>query len=406
MVGHAITFALSIVLARGLGVEGFEAFVVAAAAFVLMLNIAPLGLDKYAIRLLPALFESRDWGGAAGFVRFSVRRVVGASLTVMAVATLWILSAADAGSDRGRALLASVLSLPAAALVQLLAGVTGAAGGERRANLIARVGVPLCTLGLAGVALAAPIPFSGATAIACWGVSWVVAALWLRLESVRRLPAEALAARPLEDAGWGAQARVFWAYGIAMALMGQAGIVALEMLQPSASAVGAYGAAMSTAAAFVATVAATNGLYARQLSVLMERRDGPALQRLRRERLRWLLPLIAAFLATVFVFSGEILGLFRPEFVAEGIGPIRILAVGVSVTLVFALSPTYLKYRQRNRELSTIVAASAALQMVLLAGLVPRRGATGAAMAYALSTCVMYSAFAAMRYREMGRIGG
>jgi O-antigen/teichoic acid export membrane protein len=405
MVGHGITYVLSILFARGLGVDGFEAYVVAAAAFILMLHVAPLGLDKYAIRLLPALFERGDWARAAGFQRFAARRILRASALIMAAAMTWMVLQGTLGSPMGRALFASVVSLPAAALVQLLAGVLAAAGGEARANLAVRVAVPLCTLGFVGMVAATPTRFTGALAIACWGAAWMVVWMWLSIEAAQRQPPEALAAAPLEEPSWAAEARTFWVYGFAMALMGQAGVVALELLQPSAVAVGAYGAAMSTASTFVAAVAATNGLYARRISVLLERGDVGTLARLGRDRGRWLIPLLGVFVAVVSVFPAEILGLFRPEFIEIGVAPLRILAIAVSVTLLFALSPTYLKYLRRNRALFTVVLGSTALQIALLVWLVPRFGATGAAVAYAVSTTAAYAIFTAMRTGELRRLG-
>ncbi len=73
---------LSIVLARRLGVEGFEAYVVASAAFTMMIMFAPRGIDKYALRLLPALFERGDWERARGFLRFGLREILWTSIVV------------------------------------------------------------------------------------------------------------------------------------------------------------------------------------------------------------------------------------------------------------------------------------------------------------------------------------
>ena len=46
-------------------------------------------------------------------------------------------------------------------------------------------------------------------------------------------------------------------------------------------------------------------------------------------------------------------------------------------------------------------AVQRALQVLLLVLLVPRFGATGAAVAYAASMCGMYGAFALMAHREL-----
>jgi O-antigen/teichoic acid export membrane protein len=142
-------------------------------------------------------------------------------------------------------------------------------------------------------------------------------------------------------------------------------------------------------------------VYARRLSVLLEKREIANVLELRRERLRWLLPALVVFLVVTFVFSGELLALFRPEFAAQGVVPLRVLAVATAFSVLFALTPTYLKYRRRNRDTYVTVACAATAQGLLLLLLIPRLGATGAAIAYAISMCGMYSTFAWLSLREL-----
>jgi O-antigen/teichoic acid export membrane protein len=181
--------------------------------------------------------------------------------------------------------------------------------------------------------------------------------------------------------------------------MAQAGVIALDQLQPSSAAVGAYAAAMATASLALVLVTATNRAYARRLSIQLERQDFEAVVALRRQRLQWLAPVIAAFLLAVFIWARPLLALFRPEFVADGATPLRILALATAVSMLFALSPTYLKFKRRNRATFVTVACGAAVQVLLLLLLVPRLGATGAALAYAAATIGMYGAFALMAHR-------
>jgi|GEM_PF-2938396 len=102
-----------------------------------------------------------------------------------------------------------------------------------------------------------------------------------------------------------------------------------------------------------------------------------------------------------FAFTRELLMLFRPEFVNEGVVPLRLLAVATAFSVLFALAPTYLKYRQRDRATYVTVACAAVAQGILLLLLVPRLGATGAAIAYTISMCGMYGVFALMANREL-----
>jgi len=52
------------------------------------------------------------------------------------------------------------------------------------------------------------------------------------------------------------------------------------------------------------------------------------------------------------------------------------------------------------------VTAAAAFQVLLLALLIPPPGATGTAIAYAISMCGMYAAFAWMAHRELLQFKG
>ena len=100
----------------------------------------------------------------------------------------------------------------------------------------------------------------------------------------------------------------------------------------------------------------------------------------------------------------EILGLFRPEFVEDGITALYLLAITVTISLTFSLAPTYLKYRKLNRSITKIVAGAAAIQLILLVLLVPHFAATGAALAYAVSMCGMYGIFSWLAHRELRQL--
>jgi O-antigen/teichoic acid export membrane protein len=134
---------------------------------------------------------------------------------------------------------------------------------------------------------------------------------------------------------------------------------------------------------------------------LLEQQNYAGVLQLRRERLRWLLPVMVIFLAIVFYFGREILGFFRPEFVEEGLLALYLLSVTTAITVLFSLAPTYMKYQGHNRAMQRIVVGAAAVQAILLALLVPSYAATGAALAYTISMCGMYLAFSLMAHREL-----
>jgi O-antigen/teichoic acid export membrane protein len=294
------------------------------------------------------------------------------------------------------------LSLPAGALVHYAVEVLSANGRVILATAIFRTAVPTTTLLLVGLLLFMPFELGGAMAVACWGGAWTLALALMAIALRRTTPPEVWRAdSTVEARTWRAAARPFWVYRISFALVAQAGIIALDSLQPSAVAVGAYAAAIATASLPLVLVTSTNRYYSRRLSILLEQRDFAGVLELRRKRLRWLVPVCAIFLAFVFGLGRKILSVFRPEFVEEGITALHILAVATATSMLFALAPTYLKYVGHNRATLVTGACAAAVQLLLLVLLVPRFAATGAALAYALSICGMYCVFARMAYREL-----
>ncbi len=400
--GQGTAYLLSILLARRLGVDGFEAYAVGSSAFMLMAMVAPRGVEKYTLRLLPVLYERHDWGRARGLVGFGWRRTLRTSLLLAVAVGLWTwLDRGTSGPVR-LAVAVSCFSIPMGALVHYAVEVLSANGQEVRATGIFRVAVPSTALVLVISLGALPSQLSGAMAVGCWGVAWALALTLMVREIRRSTPAAARGAESRRDDGvWGAEARPFRIYRISLAMLSQAGVIALDRLHPSSAEVGTYAAAMATANLALVLATSTNRFYSRRLSILLERRDFAGVLQLRRERLTWILPAVAIFLAGVFAFGRGALTLFRPEFAEQGAPVLVLLSVATATTILFSLAPTYLKYMRHNRSTLGIVASAAAAQLLMLVWLVPRFGAVGAATAYAVSMCGMYGIFARMAHREL-----
>lgn len=406
-VGQLISYLVTVVLARHLGVEGFQAYAVASAIFILMAVVAPRGAEKYALRLLPVLIEQGDWARARGYLLFGLRRTLLTALLLGALVGTWAAGVRELSDATRLAILVTVLSLPAGALVHYGLEVLSAWGREFTALALFRIVVPGLVLVFVCVLLVSAVQVSGAMAIACWGIAWLLVLLLMAWQIGQAVPKPVLHAMPLEELeAWKRAARPFFVYRLSAGLLAQSAIIALDWLQPSAAATGAYAAAASTVALVAVLATATNRAYARQLSLLLERCEYDTIIALRRKRLQWMVPLVGVFLLVSFVFTREVLGLFRPDFIEQGAVALRLLAVASAFTVLFALAPTYLKYQGRNRATYIAVSCTAALQVALLFVLVPRFGASGAAAAYTLSMCGMYAALAWMAHRELTKLRG
>lgn len=403
MFGQGLTYVFAMLLARRLGVEGFDDYAVASAVFLLIASVAPLGSEKYTLRLLPVLLERGDWARAHGYVRFAVGRSLRGAVLLGGATGAIILLLGDALQHSTRlAIVVAALAVPLGALVHLGLETLTAAGREFAASALFRIAVPVTALVCSILLAAFGLLLDGAVAVTAWGPAWLLALVSMALLLRRSLPSALWQARPVSEAAlWRAESRPFFYYRLALALLGQSGLIALALLQVPATVIGAYAAALGTAGLGTVLATATNRAYGRRLAVLLERRDLDGIQRLRIERLRWMLPFVACFLGASLFYGRELLQLFRPEFAEQGLPALRILAVGAAVAVLLALTPTYLKYRRRKAATYATLAIAAVAQMLLLAWLVPRAGASGAAAAYVISMCGMYVAFAWMGHREL-----
>lgn len=400
--GQLVIFALSVAMARNLSVADFEAYVVAAALFLLMVAIAAQGLDKYALRLLPGKFDRGDWQLAADYVVFALRRVLVGALVVGLAGALWARYVREFPPGTLYAVYLACAGVPLGVLVCFLGAVLSATGDCARAAFLTLLLPPAVALLALGGAILLRLPLSGAVGIACWGVGWLVALLAVvaRVQRAWSGPRRALA-RGVPRPGWRAAAMPFWLYRLAMGAVAHMAVILLDWLQPSAAATGAYAAAMSMAGVAAVLAVATNRVYARELSVLMERGDYTGVDRYRRQRLLWLVPVLVVFLLGAFLFTDDLLRLFRPQFVEEGRAAFRVLALSTAATVWLGVAPTYLKYQRHHRITFAVLTACAVIQLLLLVILVPGLEASGAAIAYMVSMMGMYGFLALYALRQL-----
>jgi len=339
--GQVVSYVLFIVLARHTSVSAFEDYAVAVGAGTLLASLTTLGLEKYSVRILPVFYEREDWAGARGYFGFSLRRILCASVVAgLALALGW--GWYDPWSASWAAVAVAALVLPLLSLADLAVEVLAAGGHELRGALFHRVGVFGAALAFVFLAFQLPIALSGAGAVACWGLGWGFALVWMAREVRRTTPAGVWGSSAREDLGWQREALPFLGLALALNFIAQAGVLGLEFLGASEIDLGAYAAATQTASLIVVLATATNRFYSPRLALFLERGDFVSLEILRRQRIRWLLPLVVAFVIAVFSFGREILELFRPEFLDDGVPVLRIIAFPIAFSVLFSMAPTYL----------------------------------------------------------------
>jgi len=405
--GHALSLSISILVARRLGLEQFEAYAVSASAFLLMASVAPLGLDKYSVRIVPALIEAGDFSRARGFLRFGLTTtfVSGISIATCVGFAVWLTGWFD--NSATPALIASCLALPAGALAHFGIEVVTALGGERRATLVLRLFVPIMALAAFGLMILIWGQVGGAAAIAAWGIAWLCAVAILAIDIRRSAPAGLwTGAAVAEPCQWVVDAFPFLAYRGVLAFLLQSSILVLGIMDVSPTATGDYAVAVAMTAPVVTLFTATNRAYGRRLSISLARRDYNAIHEVRKERLRWALPTITGILIISLVFPRQLTGLFGLQHANDAVASLRILAVAGAFTMIFSLAPTYMKFTRARG--FTLAAATVAVlcQSLLLIALVPQWGATGAAIAHGFTMVAMYGAFTLVAWRDLTQASG
>lgn len=402
--GHAVSLAISVLVARRLGIDQFEAYAVSASAFLLMVSVAPLGLDKYSVRILPVLIERADLGRAYGFLRFGVGTILVSGIAIglgVGIAVWW---ADHLDTSTTAALIASCMALPAGALAHFGIEVTTALGGERRATVVLRLTVPILTFAIFGIMILMRGDLGAASAIAAWGIAWMCAIAILALDIRRSMPAGVWRSTPqMEPRVWISDALPFLAYRGVLALLLQSSILLLSTMDAAPAAVGAYAVALAITTPVVALFTATNRAYGPRLSISLEREDYDAIYEIRKARLRWLLPMISLMLVISLFFPHQLVGMFGLQGSDDAVDSLRILALASAFTMTFSLAPTYIKFTRARG--FTLIAATLAVvvQSLLLIVLAPRLGATGAALAHAIAVVGMYGAFALVAWRDLIR---
>lgn len=405
LANYLLFYGIGVFLARDLGVSGYKSYSVAIATLTLLASFTTLGIEKYAVRILPALYEGQDWSRARGFTLFGRNLVLWIGLVVvLAYGAIGVIGSLATGSEINWPTLVAVLFLPIVVAASFALEVVSAGGKVVQATLIYRLVLPIClALSLAAVHVS-PEELTPTWAVACFGASWLVSFLLFRSLVHRAVPEPVTRAKVKREPGlWLKSSAPFLIHSVMMTQFASLGIVGLAILGSPEQEIALLAAAMQTGSFVVLLATATNRLYGPIASLLIERRDYEGVIATIRERHSWVIPATVIFMIAVTLFGKRILSLFGPEF-EKGFVALCWIAGGASVSVWFSMAPSYLKFVGRNRTVLGVTAAAGVLNVLLLAWLGPRHGAAGAGAAYAISLATMAVTFFGLGLRTAAQL--
>lgn len=349
---------IGIVLARLLSPEEYGRYGSAVAFATLASTFATLGLEKQALRSIPAFAARGQWGLLKGYLAF-------ASVIAIAVATLTGLVAGP-GLDAIRpppnargAFTAVMLYLPVVTLLCLGVEVLTSLGRPLASTAIYRLALPGAILAATGV-LAALNERDSVHAVHAWGLGWAAALVPLAILSWRAVPAEVRAAsRAMQPRAWVTGGISFVSFSLVMTAFVQAPLIVLGLAHEDRAGIGVFTAAMQLAGFVTIVQTATTRVYAPRLSALIEAGDAAGERRLMAGRNGLLGAMSIGFLVVAWLFGADLLATFGPGY-ERGQRTLLVLAAGNAANTVLGFAPWWLQFHGRHALVLSVSAVGCA----------------------------------------------
>jgi O-antigen/teichoic acid export membrane protein len=405
--GTGLGFAVQVLLARVLGVQGFGIYAYVIAWIGVLSMLATLGFQNVLLRFASAYSATEEWDSLRGLTRYADLRVGLAGVAIgVATAAVVLLSSADLQADLTQTFMVAGVIVPVLALLMVRSSLARAFGLVVIAlapQSALRHATVLVLMGL--VAVAAPWLASPQLAMATLLCGTVLGLAVVSIALRRARPAAIGAVQPREKAAeWRRVAIAFLAIAGIQVLIARIGVMMVGWLADTTVA-GIYAAAAGIATLAAFTLTAVNVIFAPSIAALHARGDTSALQAMVTMTSRWATAAAVAISLPLLIFAETALWLFGPEFVS-GANALRILLIGQIVNAAAGSVGALLGMTGHERQSAAALAAAAIIQVGLNLALVPTFGLVGAATATAVSMTAWNLAFAVMVWRYLGIIPG
>lgn len=397
----ASSLVLGVVLARGLGAEGYGVYAYAIAVLNVLLVVAEIGVPTLLMREIAVNLVGGRWSAVIADLQAAIRLVIATAggLAFLSLGVL-LLTARDTEWLRTAAIMLAVL--PVAAVAKTLAyGLRGLGRVvvAQACEVFFRPALVLVTL--SGAFMIAPglRQPDVAMAVQLGAAGGVIAAAlwWLR----RSVPAVRASTAPEPAAAWIKRAAPFALIGGAGVLTTQTDIVMLGWFRPEAQ-VGAYRIAQQGGLLTLFGMQAAQSVLAPVFGRLYAEGDAVALRARFRVAARYVFAATVPLAAGLIVFARPIVSVvFGPEYTLAA-GPLAILVVGYLVNVAFGPVGVLLQMCGRERLTARVLWATVALNAGFNGVLIPIYGVHGGALATAVAVVVYHGMLRAVAYRDLG----
>jgi O-antigen/teichoic acid export membrane protein len=402
LLGAALSFLSTLVLARLLGADGLGSLQLALTLVIVAAALGAVGMDHTMVRWVAGNVAGGRWPRVRGGIERALALSAlasGSFAVVLAVTAPWF---ANRVFEDAR--LTVLLYWLAPALV-LLAMATVQAAALQGLGRIAAAVVTLNVLPQLAIVLLVPLsarPLGVNAGALAFLVGTLLALAYGRWRWQLRLAAHPPGLEPVAAITLLRSGLHFLSITALNLWVAWAAIIALGIWhQPTE--VGLYSTAYRTALLTSFVLTAVNAISAPTFAELHERKDLAGLGRLARWTARLMTLAVSPLLLIFLLWPAPILSLFGAEFRAAA-PALAVLASGQFVNVATGSVGYLLAMTGRERLLRNAVAAAAAVNLVLILLLVPRFGLIGAAIASAAALAAQNLLAAVLVWRAMGII--
>ncbi|MEM8936381.1 MAG: oligosaccharide flippase family protein [Pseudomonadota bacterium] len=374
--------AITVILARALGAEGFGAAALGLSTAYMLSVLCRCGADIILIQKIPNKLESGDWAALNGLRSFGLMIAIIGGGVVFLFGSLLAVTSFEAGPLRSALLLASAMA-PLIALNAVGQGILRGLLQARIAYLpefvivqsIALVGVIVAW----GAGTLTPI-----SVLLIYAVAWCVAGALAWIFAARAWPRAAHGVAARRSMGvWVPASLLIMAAGFGPLAFGKIEMIALSVMA-SPEALGLFSIAFRFAVFAAFPDFAIANAFAPSIARLHAAGAQVELQRKMRLGARATLATTVAAAAIVAVVAHAVFPLIRPEFAAAA--PLAaIISLGFVGQALSGRSMDGLLMLGFAREAALASLASLIVGFVLIILLTPPLGALGAALSTALS---------------------
>ncbi len=388
-IAYGLTLALNAVAARLMPAVDYGEFSSAVAMIAIVTTCATLGLEKYALRVLPEYLHNHAIPKVKGYVFF------GACVAVVGGLALGVGGYQLYGTFKPHAENTNILKqllwfIPGISLFLFIIEVVTTFRSAIGSTLIYRIILPAGTLAAMMWIPHEEHPFKVADAVAIYGGAWMAALLILVVYTVVVAPNKfASSAVVLEPKQWLTHGFGYLGLSLVMTLFGQSAILILEIFRGDRTGVARLSACMQIAGLAIITQTAMMRVFAPALARLIASGDLPGEWRLVRKRGRIMLAVGMVFTIGIVLFGRELLGLFGEDY-RSAYPTLVLITVGNVINIVLGAAPVFLQFHGRHRLTLGITAAGTVFTITAIAIAARFGDYTMVAQAYVGSLIVLY----------------